>query len=429
MPRLSTALVARFTAPLLLRTSSPPLAGLAALQPRPVAAGVGGSSAAAWRSAQPPHPRRLAPVLPTAAALFASSFATRAAAEPASSSSPSPEKEPLADPPPASYAVRVDITPTPPRRASAKNPAAAAARKPRAAHAAAASRPPAPPASYAARLRALPRPDNPPPKRPRNAYAFFFSDYFQRAARDGRALGAAAERQLRDAPQEERSRVVAKLAAEAWRAMTVEEKDRTPSDLVLLRKRRRLRRGGDGPLARAAAVDRDPDAPRRPLAAYTLFVRDALAGRVGGGVVKIEDGTPQTERLRRVAEAWRGLGDAEKEPYHAQAAEERARYAVEKEKYEMRTGMTATRRELDREIGRVLAKHRAKRQPRTRRGGAAAAAARTKKKRVQAKRKATKTTKKKKKKSTATTTKKKSAGSGGKGGTRKASGRGASVKK
>lgn len=64
---------------------------------------------------------------------------------------------------------------------------------------------------------------------------------------------------------------------------------------------------------------KDPNAPKRPISAYMFFVMEERPELLNTGMSFAECG-------RVIGEMWHLLSEAEKAPYHAMAANDRARY-------------------------------------------------------------------------------------------------------
>ncbi|KAJ2348395.1 hypothetical protein GGF43_004575 [Coemansia sp. RSA 2618] len=95
--------------------------------------------------------------------------------------------------------------------------------------------------------------------------------------------------------------------------------------LVALENQRRRRVDG-----KKARLLKDPNAPKRPLTAYTLFAKEYLAGQ--GDAQKGGIGA-MTVLMREAGAKWKAMAEGEKAPFQKAADVERSRYKQDMEKY------------------------------------------------------------------------------------------------
>jgi len=163
-----------------------------------------------------------------------------------------------------------------------------------------------------------------PPKRPPSAYLLFMSDFrmeYKRINPEGF----------------KRVTEVAKAGAAKWSSLSPEEKKPYEDDAAerksaflkmypdpIPRKRKAGKKG-------SKKRDKDPNAPKRPLSAYLLFMSDFR--------VEYMAKYPDTKKVSDVAKAgaakWGALTPSEKKPYEDAAAVKKAEYEELKKEYEM----------------------------------------------------------------------------------------------
>ncbi|KAG9095056.1 exp1-like protein [Ceratobasidium sp. UAMH 11750] len=182
-----------------------------------------------------------------------------------------------------------------------------------------------------------------PPKQAPSTWQIFFTEYLQnykntnperklnvsQAAKDG----GAAYKALTSAQKEIYKRK-ARLAKEeyerelaAWQRMLTPEDIRTENAF-----RAAQRKAGK---SRRSNL-KDPNAPKKPLSAYFMFLQWIRAdpGRVNE---VFGDETETTRQSVLAAAKWRTLSDAEKKPFLAQAEREKLDYEAARKEYEERT--------------------------------------------------------------------------------------------
>ncbi|KAJ3023133.1 UNVERIFIED_CONTAM: exp1-like protein [Siphonaria sp. JEL0065] len=208
------------------------------------------------------------------------------------------------------------------------------------------------------KLRALGKPSVIAPKRPLSSYFFFAAEH--RAAAKAlphikqlspqnqlpliaKELGvrwknaSAAERQIFDDKAAN-----AKTAYEA--AVKKYIAKRTPEDLLIEEKTRSLKQT-ISPTKNVSRVTKDPNAPKRALSAYTLFVKAVSKNAVTSAGAKAID------TLAANAKKWKSLSDAQKKvPYVDEALKQKEAYTVAKEAYLKKTGLTEIKKSFDKDL-------------------------------------------------------------------------------
>ncbi|KAJ3004824.1 UNVERIFIED_CONTAM: Non-histone chromosomal protein 6, partial [Siphonaria sp. JEL0065] len=98
------------------------------------------------------------------------------------------------------------------------------------------------------------------------------------------------------------------------------------------------------PTKNVSRVTKDPNAPKRALSAYTLFVKDISKNTVTA------PGAKAIDTFTANAKKWKTLSDAEKKPYVDKAAKQKEAYSVAKEAYLKKTGLTEIRKSFDKDL-------------------------------------------------------------------------------
>lgn len=201
------------------------------------------------------------------------------------------------------------------------------------------------------RLLALPKLSLSPPKPSLNAYALFFKDSYRTAAAndDGE-------------PTSKRGVRLVKKVAEMWHALGEEEKKkyqiqaesakstyetahqaylskRPLKDILILSRKFSLEKRLNIRAARRAHSD--PNAPKKPLNAFFLYVKD----------MKEDSGIKNgKELIKDLSKKWRDLDLAEREPYIVKANALLSDYKTKLSAYEAATGLCDLKKSIEQEI-------------------------------------------------------------------------------
>ncbi|QRV72976.1 HMG (high mobility group) box protein [Ceratobasidium sp. AG-Ba] len=182
-----------------------------------------------------------------------------------------------------------------------------------------------------------------PPKQAPSTWQIFFTEYLQnykvtnperklnvsQAAKDG---GAAYKALTSD--QKEIYKRKARLAKDEYeRELAAWQKTLTPEDIRTENTYRAAQRKA-GKSRRSNL--KDPNAPKKPLSAYFMFLQWIRADP--GRVTEVFGDETETTRQSVLAAAkWRTLSDADKKPFLAQAEREKLEYEAARKEYEERT--------------------------------------------------------------------------------------------
>ncbi|KAF8659822.1 hypothetical protein AX16_001707 [Volvariella volvacea WC 439] len=172
--------------------------------------------------------------------------------------------------------------------------------------------------------RAVIKPEMRPPKRPPSAYFLFYLDFLEK-------------NNLKPADKQDVVNFSIK-SSQAWKELTLGEKQRyhdlcatkfaeynasydewarnvDPAVLKELNRRKKARGGREFHLPK--------DGPSRPLSAYLMFAQETRSA--------LPAGLTFAEAGRKLGENWKGLSEAEKEPYRQRSKEEHAKWVKAKE--------------------------------------------------------------------------------------------------
>ncbi|KAJ3264294.1 exp1-like protein [Chytriomyces hyalinus] len=203
-------------------------------------------------------------------------------------------------------------------------------------------------------LRALPKSSTEKPKGPISSYILF--------ANEKRAQVAASPEFANVEKKDKMTRVTKQLGA-LWRAAPEAEKKkyqalaeaskvthakalaaytakRSPED-VILDSRRRALQVKLNPNRGRARVTGDPNAPKRPISAYILFIKTL---NLKGG----------RESIKEAAAKWKALPAAAKQPFITQAAKLAETYKVEKDAYDKKNGVDALRKVINKDLAKAV---------------------------------------------------------------------------
>ncbi|KAG8744584.1 exp1-like protein [Ceratobasidium sp. 414] len=186
-----------------------------------------------------------------------------------------------------------------------------------------------------------------PPKQAPSTWQIFFTEYLQnykntnperklnvsQAAKDGGAAYKALTSEQKEAMPQIYKRK-ARLAKEEYeRELTAWQRMLTPDDIRAENAFRAAQRKA-GKSRRSNL--KDPNAPKKPLSAYFMFLQWIRADQ--GRVNEVFGDETETTRQSVLAAAkWRTLSDAEKKPFLAQAEREKLDYEAARKEYEERT--------------------------------------------------------------------------------------------
>ncbi|KAL4226745.1 hypothetical protein ACF0H5_014725 [Mactra antiquata] len=155
------------------------------------------------------------------------------------------------------------------------------------------------------------------PKRATSAYFYYLAQCREEAKKAGRSLSKIAE--------------FTKECSEKWRSLDGRSKkifeDKAAADKA--RYDREMQSYGGG----RSRGNKDPNAPKKPLTGYFLFLADFRERHRGRD-------TPNKELLKMAGEEWREMNDSQKMPYEKKSQEEQKKYEVKMAEYR-RTGGAA----------------------------------------------------------------------------------------
>ncbi|KAH7343572.1 hypothetical protein B0J17DRAFT_182170 [Rhizoctonia solani] len=182
-----------------------------------------------------------------------------------------------------------------------------------------------------------------PPKQAPSTWQIFFTEYLQnykstnperklnvsQAAKDG---GAAYKALSKD--QKEIYRRKARLAKDEYeRELAAWQRTLTPEDI----RQENVFRSAQRKAGKSRRSNlKDPNAPKKPLSAYFMFLQWIRADPARIRDV-FGDETETTRQSVLAASKWRDLSDAEKKPFLAQAEREKLEYEAARKEYEERT--------------------------------------------------------------------------------------------
>ncbi|KAF8607505.1 hypothetical protein BDV93DRAFT_269853 [Ceratobasidium sp. AG-I] len=182
-----------------------------------------------------------------------------------------------------------------------------------------------------------------PPKQAPSTWQIFFTEYLQnykvtnperklnvsQAAKDG----GAAYKALSSAQKEIYQRKARQAKEEYERELAAWQRMLTPDDIRTENAFRSAQRKS-GKSRRSNL--KDPNAPKKPLSAYFMFLQWIRADHTR--VVEVFGDETETTRQSVLAAAkWRTLSDSEKKPFLAQAEREKLEYEAARKEYEERT--------------------------------------------------------------------------------------------
>lgn len=149
------------------------------------------------------------------------------------------------------------------------------------------------------------------PKRATSAYFYYLQHCREEAKKQGRSISKIAE--------------FTKEASEKWRQMTGKDKknfeDKAAADKA--RYDREMASYGGGGRGKQA---KDPNAPKKPLTGYFLFLHDFRERHRGKDI-------RNSELLKMAGEEWRELDDSQKMPYEKKSQEAQKKYEQEMAEY------------------------------------------------------------------------------------------------
>ncbi|CAE6509740.1 unnamed protein product [Rhizoctonia solani] len=182
-----------------------------------------------------------------------------------------------------------------------------------------------------------------PPKQAPSTWQIFFTEYLQnykstnperklnvsQAAKDGGAAYKALNKE-----QKEIYRRKARLAKEEYeRELAAWQRTLTPEDI----RQENVFRSAQRKAGKSRRSNlKDPNAPKKPLSAYFMFLQWIRADPARIRDV-FGDETETTRQSVLAASKWRDLSDGEKKPFLAQAEREKLEYEAARKEYEERT--------------------------------------------------------------------------------------------
>ncbi|KAJ3270776.1 hypothetical protein HK104_004857 [Borealophlyctis nickersoniae] len=214
-------------------------------------------------------------------------------------------------------------------------------------------------------LKALGTPQVTPPKRPLTSYFLFAQQERENdpTLRKGNMVEnakiiAGRWRELSDAEKGVFKHRAETAKSDYTRAYETYLSQRTPTDILIEEKTAALKKIIN-PTKKRTKVAADPNKPKRPLSSYILFVMDMMRAapdeqrRVVGEDL---EGLLAKEKVSRIAKAWKGLSDEDKEPYVARYKEASAVYRDQKAAYETDNGIQSARDEINKKLKSANAK-------------------------------------------------------------------------
>jgi len=151
------------------------------------------------------------------------------------------------------------------------------------------------------------------PKRATSAYFYYLAQCREDAKKAGRSLSKIAE--------------FTKECSEKWRNLG---KDKKPFDDLALADKARYDREMQSYGGGRSRGNKDPNAPKKPLTGYFLFLADFRERHRGKDI-------PNKDLLKMAGEEWRELEDHEKMPYEKKSQEGQKAYEIKLAEYR-RTG-------------------------------------------------------------------------------------------
>ncbi|CAE6510686.1 unnamed protein product [Rhizoctonia solani] len=182
-----------------------------------------------------------------------------------------------------------------------------------------------------------------PPKQAPSTWQIFFTEYLQsykstnperklnvsQAAKDG----GAAYKALTDEQKEIYKRKARHAKEEYERELAAWQRTLTPDDI----RQENVFRSAQRKAGKSRRSNlKDPNAPKKPLSAYFMFLQWIRADPARVRDV-FGDETETTRQSVLAASKWRDLSDAEKKPFLAQAEREKLEYEAARKEYEERT--------------------------------------------------------------------------------------------
>ncbi|XP_060572760.1 high mobility group protein B3-like [Ruditapes philippinarum] len=143
------------------------------------------------------------------------------------------------------------------------------------------------------------------PKRATSAYFYYLAHCREEAKKQGRSISKIAE--------------FTKEASEKWRNLNGKEKQEFESKAAADKQRydREMQQYGGGRGKQA----KDPNAPKKPLTGYFLFLADFRIRHKGRDI-------QNKDLLKMAGEEWREMDDSQKMPYEKKSQEEQKKYEV-----------------------------------------------------------------------------------------------------
>lgn len=148
------------------------------------------------------------------------------------------------------------------------------------------------------------------PKRAQSAYFYYLAACREEAKKQGRSISRIAE--------------FTKECSEKWRSMNGKDKkvydDKAATDKARYDKEMASYGGGK------SRSTKDPNAPKKPLTGYFLFLADFREKHRG-------DDISNKDLLKMAGEEWREMDDSEKMPYEKKSQEEQKKYELKLAEY------------------------------------------------------------------------------------------------